>query len=537
MLLYTYINSRTNLGVVMEDENSQREKQSLKYKAVWYINKTFSASHAHKIFNLEINNKKENIATNEKTTETVTTENVIPLLIEEAKREEATKDMMQSTMETVKSQRSKKKRALSIIFLVLNLAILIGILIYQFINEEPVSFQELLSSKLNWWWLIIAIVLFMLINIVDAIRVYLAVKKATGRSRPWTSFKSTICCRFYDSITPLATGGQPFQVYYLSKRGLNASSATSVPLAKYIYSQTTYILFVFIMMLFGSGIIQGANISPFVMTLAYVGLSLNLLLIFAIIWLSVSKKIAPRMVIGILKLLNKMHLVKDYRGTFRKLMRTVKEYISTFRMFMKSGWLVFGEFLLSVVVCLLGYSVPFVVYCIFCPFDINLWFTFAILQMVCDMAVSFIPIPGGAGTAELSFSSAFAPYFTNTGVFVWAMLFWRILTYYGYLIQGGLLLLYDFAIGNKKIEPMLQRFKDEEQRAKESNLEKVIKESNPNLEDSENIETTNTLKEQEKTVKKSKKKLKKKQKIDTQEDETKENIKEVTTDATRLSDK
>lgn len=506
----------------MTKKNNGEQKMPKDKKIVLYQNKTFSASHSHKHFKTKTVKQ-----------ETITTENVIPHLIQEAKREEATKDMMQSTMETVNKQRSKKKRWLSVLFLLLNLAILIGILIYQFLNETPVSLPELLTSKLNWWWLIVAVALFMLINIVDATRVYLTIRKATGRHRPWLSYKSTLCCRFYDNITPLATGGQPFQIYYLSKRGLNASSATSVPLAKYIYSQTTYIIFVFIMMLFGSGIIIDAQISPFILTLAYVGLALNLLLILAVVLLSISKKVAPRIVIGLLKLLNKMHLVKDYRGTFRKLMRTVKEYISTFRMFMKSGWLVFGEFLLSVLISILGYSIPFVVYCIFCPFDINLWFTFAVLQMICDMAVSFIPIPGGAGTAELSFSAVFAPYFSNTGVFVWAMLFWRILTYYGYLIQGGLLLLYDFAIGNKKIEPMLQRFKDEERRAKETNLKKILNQNIQVVDDSSK-ETQEVLKQQSKNNNNTKKKLNKKQKKDTKSSADKQ---EVDTDATRLSNK
>lgn len=485
----------------MADERETNNQKPIEYKPVLHKRKAFSPSYLHKQFTIK-----------KKTTDTITTDNIIPHLVEEAQREEVTKDLMQSTMETVKNQRSKKKRILNIVFLLINLAILVGILIYQFMNETPVSFGELISSKLNWWWLIIAIALFMLINIVDSARVYLTIKKATGRSRPWLSYKSTLCCRFYDSITPLSTGGQPFQIYYMSKRGLNASSATSVPLAKYIYSQTTYILIVFLTMLFGSGIIMKANISPFVMTLAYIGLGANLLLIFAIVWLSVSKKVAPRLVIWTLKLFNKMHLVKDYRGTFRRLMRTVKEYITTFRMFMKSGWLVFGEFVLSVFLVFLGYSIPFVVYCVFCPFDINLWFTFAVLQMVCDMAVSFIPVPGGAGTAELSFSSAFAPYFASTGVFVWAMLFWRILTYYGYLIQGGLLLLYDFWIGNKKIEPLLQRFKDEELKLKENNLEKVIKENEEKDFVRQNKETHKVLEKQEKETNIVKQKEKKKTK-------------------------
>ena len=468
------------------------EKEQKKFKSVLFSNRTFLPSYAHLKFYLNKRTPQKNkdefklktndvIAEDNKSeilSDTPTTENAIPHLLEEATIDAEVKESIEGSIDTVKKQR--KKRWLNVGFLILNLVILVVIFVVQFMNEPPVSFGELLTSKLNWWWLIVAIALFMLINFVDSARVYLAIKKVSGRSRPWLSYKSTINCRFYDAITPLATGGQPFQVFYLNKRGLNASSATSVPLAKYIYAQVTYIVFSVIILVLGSGIVVDLVTSPVVLTLCYVGLALNLVLILAILFLSVSKKVAPRMMFGILKMLKWMHLIKDSRSTFKKVMRIVKDYIKTFRMFMTSGWLVFFEFLLSVLFLLLNYSIAFVVYCIFCEFDISVWYTCLVLQLVCDLAISFIPIPGGAGTAELSFQSLFAPMYAAAGasnVFVYAILFYRIMTYYGYLIQGGLLLLYDFAIGNKKIEPMLQRFRDEDRRARESNLVKMLEEN------------------------------------------------------------
>ena len=67
--------------------------------------------------------------------------------------------------------------------------------------------------------------------------------------------------------------------------------------------------------------------------------------------------------------------------------------------------------------------------------------------------------------AELSFSTLFASLFTFTtgSVAGWAVLLWRILTYYIYLLQGILVLLYDFCIGNKKIQPLLDKFKREDE--------------------------------------------------------------------------
>ena len=76
------------------------------------------------------------------------------------------------------------------------------------------------------------------------------------------------------------------------------------------------------------------------------------------------------------------------------------------------------------------------------------------LEILCkfilvELATKYIPIPGGTGVAEISFSALFASLF-NDGTLFWAMLFWRIMNYFIYLFQGLIILLYDFAYGNKK---------------------------------------------------------------------------------------
>jgi len=406
------------------------------------------------------------------------TDELLKNLQEEVAKEQFTQESMQSSIEAVSSQRTKKKRWLSVLFLVLNLLILVVIFLVQILQEESVSIADLVTTKIHWEWVLIAFGLFMLENIIDALRISAAIKKLTGRFRPILSYKSVLCTRFYDNITPLATGGQPFQIFYLSKRGLNASSATSVPLAKYIYAQVVFIIVsALVLFLDGRELLIGLDVSPIIVTMCYLGLGLNLIMVLAVLWLSISKRIAPKMMRGILRLLRFLHIIKDEQAVYEKVMKGTKEYISMFRMFMSSGWLVVVEIVASLLFILCHYSIAFCVYCIFCGFDINLWFTFFVIQLACDLAISFIPIPGGAGTAELSFAALCKPIYAASlgasvgGLFVWAILFYRILTYYGFLIQGGLLILYDFAIGNKKIEPMLARYRNDERRS--SDIERL----------------------------------------------------------------
>jgi len=373
-------------------------------------------------------------------------------------------NIIEDAESTVAKQRSKKNRLTSTIFLVLNIIILAVIMYFQLSAEDVVPLDQLINEQIEWGWFMLAIFFVVLVNATDASRLWVLIKFTTGRSRPWLSYKSMVIQKFYDNITPMATGGQPFQVFYLNKRGLPASSATSIPLAKYLYNQIIFVMFGIVILLLAHN--QITTMTPLVTTLCVVGLALNVAIILLILFLSISKKWGPGFTVGVLKLLNKMHIIKDYRRTYVKVMKTTREYVDTSRIFMSNKWILLSEIFLSILYLLFQYSLPFLIYLGFGgEFNLNIWLEIAALTLICDFAVSFIPVPGGAGVAELSFSTLFAALFTFTSgsVAAWAVLLWRILTYYIYLLQGILVMLYDYCIGNKKIQPLLDKFKAEDE--------------------------------------------------------------------------
>ena len=380
-----------------------------------------------------------------------------------ATEEERTKQIVEESAKTVSNQRSKKKRWISSAFLILNLLIVAGILIWSFTTGTQVSIADLLTQKINWIWLFVGVLLFLFINWTDGMRIFALIFHATKKPRAFLSYKSNSMCRFYDNVTPLSTGGQPFQIYYLNKHGLSAGIATSVPLAKYLYSQFLSMIFVAVVLILQHTYIISLN--PIILTLCYIGFGLNVLLLGSILFLSVSKKVGPSCAIGILKLLAKMKIVKDYRKAFVKVMHTVRDYVATMKKFLSNIWVVLVMFVLSLIYFISFYSIPFVVYATFMPLDAN-WFNVYVelftIAVVCDMACCFMPIPGATGMAEISFGVLFSGFFDSVGIGVWALLLWRIFTYYGYLIQGLAVMLYDFVIGNKKYERQKARFAEPE---------------------------------------------------------------------------
>lgn len=398
---------------------------------------------------------------------------------------EFSKKLMTESTQTVVAQKTKKKTAGRIILFLINIAIVAAIIIYNFVVYEPVSLAELFTTKIDWWWFLIGVFAYIFLNFLESLRTFVLIKQSTGRARPWVSYKSSAICRYYDSITPMSTGGQPFQIFYLNRRGLSVSAATSVPIAKYVMSQICFSVFITIVLIVHYTEISTLN--TVVLTACWIGYILNLLLVVSVAFLAISKKVAPACTSAILKFLNKIHLIKNYRRTFLKVMRIVREYVAITRRYMKNFSTMFWVIISSVAYWLLNYSFPFIVYCMLVGFDINMWLPIVVATVVCDLASNFIPLPGGSGAAEGSFMVVFgaATVFTATGtpifpaeMLVWAMLFWRLFSYYSNIIQGIGVIIYDFFVGDKKIAPMLERYKQEDEKKMQAKNQKNMEEIN-----------------------------------------------------------
>ena len=69
--------------------------------------------------------------------------------------------------------------------------------------------------------------------------------------------------------------------------------------------------------------------------------------------------------------------------------------------------------------------------------NISVWFilfTCIVKYYICSMAGSYIPLPGATGLMEIAFIALYGEFVGDA--IVWALLTWRILSYYLILIHG-----------------------------------------------------------------------------------------------------
>ena len=124
--------------------------------------------------------------------------------------------------------------------------------------------------------------------------------------------------------------------------------------------------------------------------------------------------------------------------------------------------LVFSQILQFVV----QYTIPYLVFLSLggTP-DASTWIAMVLLNVLIDLASSFIPLPGGTGMSEVSFTIVFGNLFPN-GTAFWGLLLWRFMTYYSYLVQGIGVTIYDYVWGDKKLEWQKKKWELETESAK-----------------------------------------------------------------------
>ena len=342
------------------------------------------------------------------------------------------------------SESGKHKKLKNIIFFVFNIVLVAGILIWNIMSSD--DFTPLREQDLNGTY--IAIVLFLLVGLIsmDVIAVHRMIYRKTLRSRWALAYKATGLLRYYDDITPFAAGGQAFMATYLIGRDVPASTALSIPIAKLLFQQFSWLIVTFVCLIVSfvrgmTTLVSAASIIGFILAAGVVAI---------ILFMSYSKVWGKKVIAWILKLLVKIKIIKNYDKHYAKVMNLVEDYQRIMREYKKAKLEVVFQVLIHGARIVLLYSIPYFIYLIF-PYqggEIGTYADFFVYTALIDLASSFFPMPAGTGMNEITFTALFNQYLR--GSTFWALLLWRFCSYYVNLLQGLVLISYDTVYGNRK---------------------------------------------------------------------------------------
>ena len=349
---------------------------------------------------------------------------------------------------TPEIQEPKKRKFgwLGMIFLLLIIGF--GIyLMFKITDILPGAKAEDLSTlfkEMNLTYLFISVGLAVLIPSLIVVEYAIVSHAVTGGVRPGILMKTTLLGKYYDYITPFSTGGQPMQIHYLHKHDYDGAHSSAIILIRYSVNIVCWLIVGVVLMALGFSMLSQISDNTsriFLLVAGIVGISINLLLPVSVLVFVVAPRFANWLTKSFVKIGMRLHIVKDPYKALKKAYKTVFDFRMCFRTIAKKPVHFILLILISIVEYFLTFALPFFVIKSFTNIQWSQLIDVAGLNAFSTFAVSFIPTPGNAGGMEISSSLAFNA--VAPGVAVYAVLLWRLLTYYVFIITGIVLTIRD----------------------------------------------------------------------------------------------
>ncbi|MDR3318667.1 MAG: flippase-like domain-containing protein [Clostridiales bacterium] len=337
-------------------------------------------------------------------------------------------------------KRPRRNAAFKIAFNVLFLLISVSVIALIASNEfggsaadgSRAAFSEVYGViKGRFGYLLVAVAMVAGLTLCDTLKILMLSCETKEKISPFAAYKTGALGRYYDGITPLGSGGQPFQVHYLIKKGVKPGAALSITFMNFFTQQLAYVIAapVFLITLTVRGQTQAWTAAAM-----WIGYALFAAVPVLILCLTVREKAAMSIVNAALRLMKKMRLLKDYQKTSDKIRLSLGDYREAARAVFRSPVTLTVAFMLSFAHFALYFGVPYMVMRT-CGVESSALGGLFSQMVAIFFTVSIVPSPGNSGASEATFYYVFKGVLAG-GFMFWGVLLWRLLTFYFLILQG-----------------------------------------------------------------------------------------------------
>lgn len=314
--------------------------------------------------------------------------------------------------------------------------LIIAAIVTYFVMKD--DYQSIVDNLIlaNKWLILLCIIIVFLYWFLRALSLYIIVKRYKKRIRFKVIMHQTLITQFFNGVTPFATGGEPMQVYMLTKSGVKVANATNIIIQEFIMYQIA-LIFMGILALGLNFKFNVCSVSPVLGNLIVLGFIINIIIGLVLLFVSFSKKFSKFIVNICLKIGIKIKLIKDVEKTTESWNEKLEDYNESGTMLKNNKSLFFTCVLINFLSLLIFYLIPFFIF-------MSMGYNVGIIEVIVSSAFiliigNFVPIPGGSGGIEFGFLEFFKA-FLPQGPLKSALIIWRGITYYLGIIIGGVAL-------------------------------------------------------------------------------------------------
>ena len=346
--------------------------------------------------------------------------------------------------ERPKAKNKALKRIGIVLFVLLNAAVIGYTASLEFTKEKPAPMQPF--SFINILFLLGGVLCLAVVLASETVKYLLMMRHLGEKVSLKVAFETAALGKYYDCITPSGAGGQPFQIWHLHSNGYSSGASSAMPLSGFCTMQFGFVFLAIAVFIFGHSAID----LPGMRITAYVGAATYLIVPLMIVISGIAPKISMRIVAFFVKIGAGLRIVKNPNHKTMSALKALHNYSTNLKKITKHRGLFLRLMVLSVVFQTAISSIP---YFVIHTFGGEIGFFKALSMTVFIQAVvCLIPTPGNSGAAEGSFYLVFNEL---AGAF-WAMLVWRLLCYYSFIMIGVLIYGYNalMKLKNRKKEKL-----------------------------------------------------------------------------------
>lgn len=255
----------------------------------------------------------------------------------------------------------------------------------------------------------------------------------------WDAFRLHMATIFFDAVTPFSSGGQPFQIYKLSKEEkIKVSSSTNIVFQNFIVYQIAFIITSCIAFIYNF-CFRIYPVNPLLRGLVTLGFTLNFIVMVAMFLIAFLEKFNNFIVKLGINILYKLKLVKDKESKQAEWQEYIKNFHESASYLIKDKKNFIKGIVLNIIAISALYIVPIA---IFYGLGINSGITGIetyVTAAYVTLMGSYIPLPGGTGGLEYGFIVFFGCFISEPKLTA-AMIIWRFVTYYLGIIVGSIFL-------------------------------------------------------------------------------------------------
>ena len=339
--------------------------------------------------------------------------------------------------------KNKKKYVLMFLFFII-------IIFFTFINIfDHNSLTSIINNlkKINILYIILCLIIISLYFILQGIYMKTILDALKKRITLKKGIFYSLVEFYFSGITPSSTGGQPVQLYYMTK--------DKIPIRKsYITLMLNTIYFKLIILLLGIIILIFKNTYVFSHSFIYIfffilGFIVDSLLVLIGFLLLFKQNFIKGILTFILKICNKFKYLSKKTKNFN-ITTTLNKYKDELKFINNNKKIVIFNFILTFIQRLLLFSIAYIIYKSL-GFHKYSYFDLLAIQVSVQIAIEALPLPGGAGLSEKMFHDIFITVFGMSVADI-GMLLTRTFSFYIPLLVSGTIILINIFINKKREE-------------------------------------------------------------------------------------